>query len=74
MYLFCLLVIPKVFLLSDLNAGVILKVCGIICIAWVPFKFYEFLQFWLFPTTKEKIRKEAREKAKRYKIQELTDQ
>lgn len=74
LYLFCLLVLPKVFLLSNITASVIAKVCGIVAISWVPFKIYDFIQFWQFPSTKDKIRKEAREKAKRNKNQDYSDQ
>ena len=67
LYLFCQLILPEVFQLSEINISVVCKVFGIVFIAWTPFKIYDFIGYQCWPTTKEKIRKEAREKAKRFK-------
>lgn len=39
----------------------------IVAIAWIPFRIYHYIQVCCFPNIKDKIRKEAKEKARRMK-------
>jgi len=64
-YLFCLFVIPKYLMLSSLTGHMMLKILGIVVISWSPFKLYFSMQYCMFPNNLDKIRKEAREKARR---------
>lgn len=54
-------------MLSAISGVMLLKVMGIVALSWLPFKMYHYIQFCLFPDTKDKIRKEGKEKAKRIK-------
>lgn len=66
-YLFCLFVLPDLMLLSPMSLVMFGKIIAIVTVSWMPFKIYHWIQVCLFPNIKDKIRKEAREKARRVK-------
>ena len=51
----------------------ITKVVGIVIVCTLPYKVYIWIQVCMFPNTHDKIRKEAREKARRKKNYEEDD-
>lgn len=64
-YMICLFGLRELFLLSEISGETFIKVVGICFLCTFPFKCYTFIQVRMFPSTHDKIRKEAIEKAKR---------
>lgn len=52
-------------MLSDVTGWLLIKVLFIVAVSWLPFKVYDFFQVTCYPGIKDKIKKEAKEKAKR---------